>query len=56
MFENAWTATQKQALGKSVNGELYLPIIPLLGNANVAPLFDRFVKFNVQIESPTARH
>lgn len=35
VFENAWTADQKLALGQDVNGERYLPIIPLLGNAAV---------------------
>jgi hypothetical protein len=40
VFKNAWTAAQKQSLGKSVNEELYLPIIPLLGNANVPESLD----------------
>jgi hypothetical protein len=35
VFENAWTADQKQALGQDVKGDRYLPIIPLLGNAAV---------------------
>ena len=34
------TPDQKQALGKSVNGELYLPIIPLLGDASVPESLD----------------
>jgi hypothetical protein len=40
VFDNMWTPDQKQALGKSVNGELYLPIIPLLGNASVPESLD----------------
>jgi hypothetical protein len=40
VFENAWTAAQKQALGKDVKGDRYLPIIPLLGNASVPESLD----------------
>jgi hypothetical protein len=40
VFENAWTAAQKQAMGKSIDGQLYLPIIPLLGNASVPESLD----------------
>jgi hypothetical protein len=40
VFENAWTPAQKQALGKSIDGEPYLPIIPLLGNARVPESLD----------------
>jgi len=51
VFENAWTAAQKQALGKSVNGELYLPIIPLLGNASVPESLDPWPR---HLLNPTA--
>src|SRR6516165_5843519 len=40
VFESAWTPTQKQALGKDLKGESYLPIIPLLGNASVPESLD----------------
>ena len=40
VFESAWTPAQKQALGKDVKGERYLPIIPLLGNASVPESLD----------------
>src|SRR6516162_1330049 len=40
VFKDAWTRDQKQVLGKPVNGGLYLPIIPLLGNANVPESLD----------------
>jgi hypothetical protein len=40
VFESAWTPAQKQTLGKDLRGERFLPIIPLLGNANVPESLD----------------
>ena len=40
VFENAWTAAQKQTMGKYIDRQLYLPIIPLLGNASVPESLD----------------
>jgi hypothetical protein len=44
IFNGTWTTAQKQAFGKSTDGQLYLPIVPLLGSASGPQSIDPWPK------------